>query len=182
MMPSRSWIWNRIVYAILDALRSTAGQPLSPGRSVDHALVRPATAADLPAIHAVYRASLRGEPQERNFARLARRFPHLCCVAVAEGRCVGYALGRVDKGLLTGQHAAFLFSIGVLTSEQGRGLGRVLVEFFREGARSLGLRELNLEVETENEAARSLYASLGLTILQAPRTGNPATAYMAARL
>ena len=95
---------------------------------------------------------------------------------------MGYALGRVDRGLQTGQRAAFLFSMGVLEDERGKGLGRALVEYLRDSARALGLRELDLEVETKNEAARSLYASLGLTTLQTPKTGNHGTAFMAGRL
>jgi len=133
-------------------------------------------------MHAIYGSSLRGIPQERSFAHLVRFFPQLSCVAVHDARLVGYATGRVHRGFLTKGSAAFLFSIAVDSSARGEGIGRALMEYFVDSARSLGLRELDLEVERDNVAARALYESFGMKILDSQPTGQRSTSYMAGKL
>lgn len=180
---SRSWVLNTVVHLIMDRLRSTAGRSGLPPRQVAAGvLIRSAGREDVPAMHALYRSSLQGVPQERTFAHLVRFFPQLCCVAVQDSRPVGYAVGRVHRGFLTKGAAAFLFSIAVDASVRGEGIGRALVQRFVDSARSLGLVELDLEVERDNVAARTLYESFSLGTLESPPTGKGSTSYMAAKL
>ena len=145
-------------------------------------MIRCADPGDVPAMHAVYRNSLRGEPQERNFLRLVRRFPQLCCVASRGPAIVGYAIGRIHRGFLTRRDAAFLFSVAVVGAARGEGVGRALVQYFVDCGQSLGLAELDLEVERDNAAAGALYESFGLSTIESPPTGKPRTRFMAGKL
>jgi ribosomal protein S18 acetylase RimI-like enzyme len=133
-------------------------------------------------MHRLYRSAIPGPPQEFLYAHLVRHFPQLSAVAVAPEGLVGYALGRVQPGFLEPRPAAFLYSIAVAPSHRGRGAGRALFEFFCDGARLLGLREVDLEVERDNAPARSLYAAFGLTETEMPRTGKDRTVHMVGRL
>jgi ribosomal-protein-alanine N-acetyltransferase len=75
--------------------------------------------------------------------------------AVVAGRIVGYA------GLAVTDEEAYIQTVGVCPSERGRGLGaRLMIALLRE-ARRRGARSCGLEVRTENQAARALYARLG---------------------
>ena len=181
-MPSRSWILNRLAYAILDRLRSTAARPRPPDRHVGEVLLRPAGREDVTAVHRLYQANLEGGPQQANFERLIHRFPQLCWIASRDGECLGYAAGRVHRGFLTKRPSAFLFSIAVTETARGLGMGRALVEAFWDSAKSLGLAEIDLEAEQGNDVALRLYTSLGLEPLRVPRTADEHTVYMAARL
>ena len=73
------------------------------------------------------------------------------------GAPVGYGLAVTENGV-TG-----LFDIVVMQSARGRGAGRVLTTALLQWGRSCGAREAYLQVMSENQIARSLYASLGFT-------------------
>ena len=78
-------------------------------------------------------------------------------VALEEGRVVGYA------GLCDYPDEAFVQTMAVAPSAQGRGLGaRLLVELLEEAARR-GQPTVSLEVRADNAPAQRLYERHGFT-------------------
>lgn len=96
-------------------------------------------------------------------------------VTLREG--VKFTLGAFEAGRLVGaatlvrrtplkfRHAAAVYAVYITPSQRGRGLSRRLMEVLIERARGLpGLEQLTLAVSTHQEAARSLYRSLGFEV------------------
>lgn len=52
-------------------------------------------------------------------------------------------------------------TIAIATRHQGQGLGSQLYDWMRERAAEHGVRQLFLEVRSDNEAAKQMYVSLG---------------------
>ena len=75
-------------------------------------------------------------------------------LARADGRVVGFALGRIVA------REAELLLLAVRRDGQGRGVGRSLLERFTGVATGLGAEQLHLEVRDGNPAVR-LYKSAG---------------------
>jgi ribosomal protein S18 acetylase RimI-like enzyme len=82
---------------------------------------------------------------------------------IAEGPA-GEFLGYVivgESGFLTPETHAFLYDIWVAPDHRGLGIGKALVEWCAEWARSRGHHKIKLEVGEGNERARHVYESLG---------------------
>lgn len=81
-------------------------------------------------------------------------------VAQIEGRFAGIGLlaRRGDHGWIGG--------MGVAQAYRRQGIGRLLMNRLLESARGLGLRRVQLEVISQNEAAHTLYLSLGFVDLR----------------
>ena len=79
---------------------------------------------------------------------------HYVVVRDEQGRVQGYA------GLAAVDDLAEVQTIGVRPDRQGRGLGRALLGDLITAA---GSRRILLDVRTDNEAALSLYSSVGFT-------------------
>lgn len=75
-----------------------------------------------------------------------------------EGRLAGIAtLRREEREKL--RHKAHVFGMFVLPQYRGQGAGRALLERLIERAREIGVRQVDLGVTADNEAAVGLYAS-----------------------
>lgn len=80
-----------------------------------------------------------------------------------------YYLGVFDSGLIgyaglntiPASFASDIQTIGIATSQQGKGLGRMLMERLILKAKALGSESVFLEVRADNENAIGLYRSLG---------------------
>jgi N6-L-threonylcarbamoyladenine synthase len=83
--------------------------------------------------------------------------PHSFYVGIFEGSLVGYAGLRLLPADLSGD----ITTIGVAKKEQGRGLGRALVQALVTKAQRSGSEQLFLEVKKSNESAIYLYESFG---------------------
>lgn len=117
--------------------------------------VRPATAADLPALETLERQGF-SDPWSRALLAGELRQPgSLVLVAIEAGELVGYASFR------RAADEAELLRVAVSPGRRDRGIGRRLV---REGldrlARS-GVARCFLEVRPRNAPARALYGRLG---------------------
>lgn len=79
----------------------------------------------------------------------------LFLVAELEGDIVGYCgvLILSDEGDIT--------SVSVAKSHQGKGVGKTLVKELVERTKQVGVTTLHLEVRQSNQAAISLYQSIG---------------------
>lgn len=83
----------------------------------------------------------------------------------AEGRT--YLAAETDHlvgfaGVLVVDESAHVTNLLVEPESRGRGVGRKLMTALMEAARGAGAKHLTLEVRSENQAARALYASLGM--------------------
>ena len=61
----------------------------------------------------------------------------------------------------SGQKDAYVGELVVAEAEEGRGIGRMLMQAAEGWARSQGLQYLTLETGAANGAARAFYAALG---------------------
>jgi ribosomal protein S18 acetylase RimI-like enzyme len=87
-------------------------------------------------------------------------------VALRDGDPVGLAnLGvRESRGWIGG--------VGVVAAARREGIGRMLMDAVHEEARRLGLREVQLEVIEQNEAAYRLYLDLGYQVVREVEIGS----------
>jgi ribosomal protein S18 acetylase RimI-like enzyme len=74
------------------------------------------------------------------------------------GRAVGHVVYAVRP---PGSRTAWLYKLEIDEASRGRGYGREAMHLFEEDAAARGLRTVGLNVFGGNEAARSLYRSLG---------------------
>lgn len=89
------------------------------------------------------------------WAELAQRPRRDYVVAEVDGCIAGYA------GLDVGGDVADVMTVAVLPGHQGRGLGRTLLTWLEQRARTRGAAHLLLEVRADNDPARRLYDLAG---------------------
>jgi RimJ/RimL family protein N-acetyltransferase len=107
-----------------------------------------------------------GEAREKAGRDYASVFPDR---RVQEGHFVfvveddaGHTVGHVVYAVRPpGSRRAWLYKLEIDEEERGRGYGREAMHLFEEDAARRGLTEVGLNVFGGNEAARSLYRSLG---------------------
>lgn len=123
--------------------------------------LRPARAADLPALLALERAF----PGDR---LSARSFRHLLGGANAEVWVCeenGVLLGDAVVLYRRGARAARLYSLVVGVAARGRGIGQSLVARIERRAAARGCAAMHLEVRTGNVPALALYTRRGYGIM-----------------
>lgn len=86
----------------------------------------------------------------------------------ADGEQAGYAV------VLLVMDEAHLLDISVLRAFQGKGLGRVLLEFVGEMARQRGAVQMFLEVRPSNQSALALYENSGFQAIGRRKAYYPA--------
>jgi phosphinothricin acetyltransferase len=131
-------------------------------------IVRPATAADAPAITRIYNEGIRGrgatfETRERTVADILKwfddpRFPIL--VAEESGEVVGWAAASSYRARECYAGIAE-YSIYVASSHHGRGVGNTLMPVFLEACRQAGFWKVLSRLFPENAASRALCARHG---------------------
>jgi ribosomal protein S18 acetylase RimI-like enzyme len=121
-------------------------------------MVRPATAADLPAIEAIENAVFDGDRLSRRSLRyfLASDTAMMLVLAVQD-HVLGYSLIAFRRG----SKRARLYSIALSPDEHGRGLGRFLLRSSENAAKAHGAAFMRLEVRTDNASAIALYEKNG---------------------
>jgi [ribosomal protein S18]-alanine N-acetyltransferase len=117
---------------------------------------RPMTLADVSGVIAVERATY-SFPWSDGVFRDCIRVGYLCRVVEAAGEVAGYGI------MSHGANEAHLLNICIRSELRGAGIGRKLMDFFIERARSLDMRDIFLEVRPSNPIAIRLYESLGFT-------------------
>lgn len=80
---------------------------------------------------------------------------HYVVASEDDGTILGYA------GIAVGQGEAWINNIAVRRDAQRRGIGRALLNALLDEARRHGVRQVLLEVASENVAAQHLYGSYG---------------------
>ena len=76
-------------------------------------------------------------------------------VAVAQGHYLGYCLAKPGAAILE------ILQIAVNPAHRRKGLGRRMINFMCEAAKSRGMDEVWLEVRASNLSARALYGDSG---------------------
>jgi [ribosomal protein S18]-alanine N-acetyltransferase len=84
-------------------------------------------------------------------------------VAEAEGRLLGFAVGKVIGSDVEG--VAELESVAVEASARRGGVGRALCAAVADWSRGYGVRALELEVRAGSAGAIALYAGLGFVVV-----------------
>ncbi|WP_053239832.1 GNAT family N-acetyltransferase [Pleomorphomonas koreensis] len=138
--------------------------------------IRPARAADIPAIAGLYRAAVETgtatwEIDPPDEAEMLRRFeattqggyPYL--VAEAGGALAGYAYAGAYR-----PRRAYRFtvenSIYVDPAQQGRGIGRRLLQALIDDCARRGFRQMVAVIgDSDNVGSRKLHAALGFTLI-----------------
>ncbi len=79
----------------------------------------------------------------------------------AQGTFLGYLLLGEGGGFLTPEAHGFIFDVWVAPEHRGQGIGKFLVSWAVDWARSKGYRKIKLEVADSNPGARHVYEALG---------------------
>ena len=93
-----------------------------------------------------------------------RRRAAFVLLAVRDTEIVGMLMAQRTLSSFWGREACNIHDLYLVESARGEGLGRRLMDACADHARALGCGRLTLEVNADNEAARSLYRSLGFDI------------------
>lgn len=117
--------------------------------------IRPARAADLPAILRIERSSFTVPWTDRAFRAVMARPEAALLVAGTEGRVAGYAAFWIEG------RDAELGDLAVARHRRRSGLGRRLVEAAAGEAGDRGAERIFLQVRESNEEALALYRSAG---------------------
>lgn len=88
---------------------------------------------------------------------LCTHFANTCVVAEKHGRLVGFVSGYRKP---ESWNVYFLWQVGVVPEERGRGLARRLIETILERVEARGVTELQTTVTRSNEPSRALFRSL----------------------
>jgi ribosomal-protein-alanine N-acetyltransferase len=137
-----------------------------PGASADVAAdntrIRPATAADIPAIIAIERSSESAAHWSESAYHDIFRSVAVRISLVSEhghGSLVGFVIARIGGG------DCEIENIAVADSMQRRGVGSELVNGLKEEAQRRDIARIFLEVRESNTAARALYKKCGFQII-----------------
>jgi GNAT superfamily N-acetyltransferase len=125
--------------------------------------IRPVTAADRDTVIALWRDVFPeyADPQRpqrdpaANFARKIAIDDGLFWLAELDGRIVGTAMAGYDG------HRGWLYAVGVLPAERGRGIGRALVEWAEARLALLGCPKVNLQVLAAKPDSQRFWLALG---------------------
>jgi GNAT superfamily N-acetyltransferase len=133
-------------------------------------MIRPAQAADIPAIHqmirdlAAYERGLHEVSATENDLRaalLAARPSLFAHVADDGGRAVGFALWFLSYSTWAGRHGIYLEDLYVKPEQRGQGHGRALLAELARICVERGYQRLEWSVLDWNSPALRFYESLG---------------------
>lgn len=132
-------------------------------------LLRPATAADLPAVLRLYRELDPAETgdlahAEAVFARMALYPDYSLHVAEAAGEVLGtFTLLVMENIAHHGSRSAVIEAVAVAAAAQGRGIGRAMMGEALRLAGEKGCYKAALSTRMARERAHAFYESLGFT-------------------
>jgi GNAT superfamily N-acetyltransferase len=133
-------------------------------------MIRPAQAADIPAIHqmirdlAAYERSLHevsATEDDLRAALLAGRPSLFAHIAEEDGQAVGFALWFLSYSTWLGRHGIYLEDLYVKPERRGQGHGRALLVELARICVERGYPRLQWWVLDWNDPARRFYESLG---------------------
>jgi [ribosomal protein S18]-alanine N-acetyltransferase len=116
--------------------------------------IRPMDESDVEAVACIERACYQF-PWSENIFRDCLRVGYVCRVLEIGGVLVGHGILSIGAG------EAHVLNVCVRPEYRCRGLGRRLLDYLLERARSAGMLEAFLEVRPSNTAAIRLYQAMG---------------------
>jgi GNAT superfamily N-acetyltransferase len=136
---------------------------------MDNIEIRPATAADLPAVLALYaqldadHGKVLSVAQAQDvFERISSYPNYKVYVAVAGSEVIGtFELLIMDNLAHMGAKSGVVEDVVVSDSWQGRGIGKRMMEFALERCREAGCYKMALSSNQKREAAHRFYDNLG---------------------
>ncbi len=156
-------------------------------------MIRPAGAADIPAMHqlirdlAEYERGLHEVTATEDDLRAALLAPHpalFAHVAEEDGQVVGFALWFLSYSTWVGRHGIYLEDLYVTPERRGQGHGKALLAHLARICVERGYRRLEWWVLDWNSPARGFYESLGAVAMDewtVHRLTGPALDGLAAR-
>jgi [ribosomal protein S18]-alanine N-acetyltransferase len=105
-------------------------------------------------------------PSDRMSLRSVRHFLKSPSAHTWVAELQGAVVGNLILLTRSNSHVARIYSVVVAPQARGRRFGERMVRAAHQEARALGLRQIKLEVRTDNIAARALYAKLGYAELR----------------
>jgi ribosomal-protein-alanine N-acetyltransferase len=99
------------------------------------------------------------------FERYYQKCPESFIVAESENEVVGYTIGKL-KNRVPAKPVAEIISLAVRPDFRQKGIGKELTNFLISHFKKRGVKEIFLEVRTENKTAISFYKNLGFTVLK----------------
>jgi ribosomal protein S18 acetylase RimI-like enzyme len=101
-------------------------------------------------------------------ARASLQHPdHFLHVAEDDGQIVGYIQAEVQREAETtlkyGRELVYIRQMGIASTHQRRGIGRLLLDVVRRDADSRGITTITLTVYTANLGAREFYSQYGFS-------------------
>jgi GNAT superfamily N-acetyltransferase len=133
-------------------------------------MIRPARAADIPAIYQLVRdlasyenalADVTGSEEQLRRALLAEPPAVFAHVAEHDGQVAGFALWYLSFSTWTASHGIYLEDLFVRPELRGHGLGRALLAELARICVARGYPRLEWAVLDWNTPSRGFYASLG---------------------
>ena len=133
-------------------------------------MIRPAEAADIPAIHRLVRelaeyekalAEVTATEEDLRRALLGDRPAVFAHVAEADGEVAGFALWFLNYSTWTSRHGIYLEDLYVAPELRGHGYGKALLAELARICVARGYSRLEWSVLDWNAPARGFYASLG---------------------
>ncbi|SHI29377.1 GNAT family N-acetyltransferase [Streptomyces sp. 3214.6] len=137
--------------------------------------IRPATAADVPAVKAVTDAAYTHYIERIGQVPLPMEADHAANVAAGKVYVTGDPVGGAVVGLVVVEAFAdhlFLDSIAVHPDAHGKGVGRRLLHFVDAHARALGLSEVRLYTNAMMWENQKIYPRYGYQLVER-RTDGP---------
>jgi ribosomal protein S18 acetylase RimI-like enzyme len=134
------------------------------------ATIRPAAEADDGALRALDMATWSwnvspapAHPHDRPFFGIANR-PEDVLVAVVDNAIAGYVMLGPALPFESNRHVLEVKGLAVDPAQQGRGIGRLLLDAAVQAASARGVRRLTLRVLGPNAVTRALYESSGFEV------------------
>lgn len=133
-------------------------------------MIRPATPADIPAIHrlivelAIYEKepdAVKATHADLNAALFGSRPTAECVLAELDGQAAGLALFFTNFSTWTGKPGLYLEDLFVMPSARGAGLGKALLVHLAGIAAARGYARFEWSVLDWNEPAIGFYKALG---------------------
>lgn len=131
--------------------------------------IRPATAADVPAVKAVTDAAYTPYVERIGQVPQPMEADHAANVAAGKVFVTGEAAGGPVVGLVVVEAFAdhlFLDSLAVHPEAHGRGVGRRLLQFVDAHARALGLSEVRLHTNAMMWENQKIYPKYGYVVVE----------------
>jgi len=141
------------------------------GKSVQTTFkIRQFQPADLERVIYINRTCLPENYSNFFFTDLFERFPATFVVAEENDQVVGYAMCRIERGIIGLKKKGHLISLAVLPGYQRRGIGYALMQEVMQAMLLYEATEIFLEVRVSNTPAVNLYKKMGFRITKTERS------------